>query len=138
VIVPRPKEEVFKFFADAKNLNLLTPPWLHFQFATPLPATMEIGVRLAYRIRLHMIPIGWESEITVWNPPDEFCDIQIRGPYKKWIHSHTFETYGTGTVMTDHITYQVLGGFAVNWAFVSRDLKRVFDYRRDKILELFS
>mgnify|MGYP001017141798 CR=1 FL=1 len=137
VVVHRTQYELFKFFADAENLNLLTPPWLHFQFLTGFPIDMGVGVRLAYKIKLHMIPIKWESEITEWDPPNNFTDVQRKGPYKKWVHSHIFQPHEQGTTITDRVAYQVLGGRIINWAFVARDLKSIFDYRRIKILELF-
>ena len=138
VIISRTKDELFSFFARAENLNLITPPWLNFQLLTPGPIQMNKGTKLRYRVRLHMIPIRWESEIIVWDPPNEFCDVQKKGPYRKWIHSHTFESHNEGTVMKDRVLYQVFGGRLVNWAFVSKDLTRIFDYRRAKILELFN
>ena len=137
-IVPRSKDELFSFFAKAENLNLITPPWLNFQLLTPTPIPMHLGTKLLYKVRLHMIPIRWESEIIVWDPPNAFCDVQKKGPYRKWIHSHTFESHNEGTVMKDRVLYQVFGGRLVNWAFVSKDLTRIFDYRRAKILELFN
>ena len=138
VIISRTKDELFSFFARAENLNLITPPWLNFQLLTPGPIQMNKGTKLLYRVRLHMIPIRWESEIIVWDPPNEFCDVQKKGPYRKWIHSHTFESHNEGTVMKDRVLYQVFGGCLVNWAFVSKDLTLIFDYRRAKILELFN
>ena len=137
VFVQCDQNELFQFFADAGNLEVLTPPWVNFQFLTSLPIKMKLGATVEYRIRLHMIPIRWESEITDWNPPDSFTDVQTKGPYKKWVHSHTFVPKENGTVMTDLVSYQVPGGRFINWAFVSKDLNRIFDYRREKILELF-
>ena len=138
VIIRHSKAELFSFFAAAENLNLITPPWLSFEFLTPLPIQMHLGAKLLYRVRLHMIPIRWESEITAWDPPNAFCDVQKKGPYRKWIHSHTFQSHTEGTMMKDLVVYRVFGGRLLNWAFVSKDLKRIFDYRRAKILELFS
>ena len=137
LVVPRSRDELFSFFATAENLNLITPPWLNFQFVTPLPIQMHSGTKLVYKIQLHMIPMKWASEITTWDPPNAFCDVQTSGPYRKWVHLHTFEDHSEGTTMKDRVTYQVLGGRLVNWAFVSRELKRIFDYRRAKILDLF-
>ena len=90
VIVRRSQSELFSFFANPENLNLLTPPWLNFQFLTPLPVDMRAGAKLSYKIRLYMIPLRWESEIVVWNPPNDFTDVQRKGPYRHWIHTHHF------------------------------------------------
>ena len=77
--LPRPPEEIFHFYADAFNLEQLTPPWLGFQVVTPPPITMATGAEIDYRLRLHGFPISWRSRITAWEPPFRFVDEQIRG-----------------------------------------------------------
>jgi ligand-binding SRPBCC domain-containing protein len=67
--LPQPIEAVFEFFADASNLEAITPPWLRFRILTPMPVSMAAGTRLSYRLKLHGIPLRWESEITGWDPP---------------------------------------------------------------------
>ena len=138
VTLPRPREEVFDFFANAENLELLTPPWLHFSILSPLPVEMKLGAVLEYRMRLRGIPLTWVSQITQWEPPFRFEDIQVRGPYRKWVHRHFFEETANGTLAVDDVRYRVPGGAIVNKLFVAGELKRIFDYRRAKLLELFS
>ena len=89
-LLSHPREQVFRFFASAENLNLLTPPWLGFNILTPLPIEMAVGTIIEYRIRLHGLPLTWRSEITEWQPPISFCDEQRGGPYRFWMHRHTF------------------------------------------------
>ena len=132
-----PQEQVFRFFASAENLNILTPPWLGFNILTPLPIEMAVGAIIEYRIRLRGIPLIWRSEITEWQPPLAFCDEQRRGPYRYWIHRHAFEERPDGTMVTDHVDYGVLGGALVNRLFVAGELRRIFDYRKAMLAELF-
>ena len=138
VTLRRPPHEVFDFFARAENLELLTPPWLHFGILTPQPIEMKLGAMIEYRIRLRGIPVRWVSEITEWEPPFWFEDTQVRGPYSKWVHRHSFEGTSGGTLAIDEVWYRVPGGPVVNRLFVARELKRIFDYRKAKLLELFS
>ena len=132
-----PREQVFGFFASAENLNLLTPPWVRFSILTPLPIEMAVGTIIEYRIRLHGLPVTWRSEITEWQSPFAFCDEQRRGPYRFWVHRHTFEERPDGTLVTDHVDYGVLGGALVNRLFVAGELKRIFAYRRERLTEIF-
>ena len=74
--VPLDIKRVFAFFADARNLNSITPPWLHFTLKTDGSPAMRPGLLLDYRIRLYLIPIRWRTEITVWDPPKRFVDEQ--------------------------------------------------------------
>ena len=105
-LLPRPREEIFPFFADAAHLGDLTPDWLHFRILTELPIEMGRGTLIRYRIRWRGLPIGWTTRITVWDPPFRFVDEQIRGPYRLWRHEHHFESHGRGTTrMTDHVDY---------------------------------
>jgi ligand-binding SRPBCC domain-containing protein len=135
--VPRAVEEVFPFFADAHNLQELTPPFLDFRVLTPRPVPMAPGVRIDYRLRLHGLPIRWESEITVWDPPHRFVDEQRRGPYRTWIHTHRFTPRNGGTLVEDEVRYEVLGGRLVNDLFIRKDVERIFAYRAARLLALF-
>jgi ligand-binding SRPBCC domain-containing protein len=135
--LPRPRDEVFAFFADARNLEALTPPWLNFVILTPSPIAMKIGTLIDYRIRVHGLPISWRTEIVGWNPPHQFVDVQLRGPYKLWHHTHVFEEHNGGTRCLDHVRYRPRGGALVNWLFVRRDVEQIFSYRQERLRELF-
>ena len=137
VTLRRPLEEVFDFFSKAENLGLLTPGWLRFQIVSPLPIEMKIGATIEYRIRLYGVPMKWSSEITEWDPPRMFEDTQIRGPYRKWVHRHTFRETDEGTVATDQVLYRVPGGAVVNKLFIAGQVRRIFDYRKAKLKEIF-
>ena len=104
-IVAAPLDETFAFFADAANLERLTPPWLNFQIRTPLPLTMAEGVEIDYLIVLHGLPIPWRSRIDVWEPGVRFVDRQVLGPYRWWHHEHRFESAGRGTRVVDHVEF---------------------------------
>ena len=132
-----PIEQVFRFFASPENLNLLTPPWVNFSILSPQSIEMAVGTVIEYRIRLRGVPVTWRSEITEWQPPFAFCDVQLRGPYRFWVHRHTFEEKPGGTLVTDHVDYGVLGGALVNRLFVAGELKRIFGYRKTRLHELF-
>lgn len=134
--LPRPLEEVFAFFGDAGNLQKITPPWLHFRILTPLPLEMRPGALLDYRIGLHGLPLKWRSEITEWEPPHRFVDVQLRGPYRLWHHEHTFRPVQGGTRMVDHVRYAVWGGALVERLLVRRSVRAIFDYRGKVIARL--
>ena len=125
------------FFGDAGNLELMTPPWLSFKILTPRPIAMRPGTLIDYRIALHGIPMKWRTEITAWNPPFEFVDEQLSGPYRRWHHRHTFVEERGGTRVGDEVTYDVLGGWLVNKVFVERDVTRIFSYREETLKRLF-
>lgn len=136
-LVPHPVENVFPFFADAGNLEVITPPWLRFKILTPLPIEMRAGAFIEYRLRLHGIRMRWLTEITAWEPPRRFVDEQRSGPYRIWIHEHNFVARDGGCEMTDFVRYAVPGGWIVNFLFVRRELRRIFEYRAEKLREFF-
>ena len=137
LFLPHPIQEVFPFFADAGNLERITPPWLRFEILTPRPIALQKGTIIDYRLRIHGIAVGWQSEITVWEPPLRFVDEQKRGPYRKWIHEHTFTDCGTGSEIRDYVQYAPPGGWLINLLFVQRDVRKIFDYRTQRLRELF-
>ena len=128
---------MFSFFADARNLEALTPPWLKFEVLTPAPIEMRPGALIDYRIRVHGLPIRWRTEITEWSPPHRFVDVQLSGPYTLWHHTHTFEERDGGTLCRDDVRYRPRGGAMMNWLFVRRDVERIFATRRERLEEIF-
>jgi hypothetical protein len=127
--LPVPREKVFPFFADAHNLETITPPWLNFKILTPGEIPMRVGALIDYQIRIHGFPVCWRTEITGWNPPFSFVDEQRRGPYRRWSHTHTFVEKSGGTLCRDEVIYAVPGGALVNRLFVRRDVEKIFAYR---------
>ncbi len=126
-------DEVFAFFADAANLEAITPPWLGFRIVTPRPIAMAEGALIEYRLKLHRIPVSWLTRIEIWEPGERFVDAQVRGPYKLWRHTHSFEQRPEGTLVRDHVSYEIpLGplGDLAHRLLVRRDLARIFDYRQ--------
>lgn len=137
--LPGSPADVFEFFADARNLEAITPPWLGFRVVTPEPIEMRPGTLIEYRLRLHGIPISWRTTIAVWDPPHRFVDVQLSGPYRIWHHTHDFAPApdGEGTVMRDTVRYALpFGPFGAlaHRLLVKRDLERIFDFRREAVL----
>ena len=136
-----PLEQVFAFFADAANLEAITPRFLRFRVITPTPIAMGAGALIDYRLRLHGIPLTWKTEITEWDPPHRFVDTQLRGPYAEWVHTHTFEDDNGGTRIRDHVRYRLPGFWPItaiaNALLVARDTRQIFDYRRATLERLF-
>jgi ligand-binding SRPBCC domain-containing protein len=132
-VLPGEPVDVFPFFADALNLERITPAWLGFRVITPGPIGMGPGTLIEYRLRLHRVPVRWLTRIEVWDPPHRFVDAQVRGPYRLWRHEHSFSAApGGGTLMRDRVDYELpLGplGAVAHALFVRRDVERIFDHR---------
>jgi ligand-binding SRPBCC domain-containing protein len=132
-----PIEQAFGFYVNALNLEPLTPPWLHFEVTTPGEVTMLPGALLDYRLKLHGVPVRWQTRIEAWEPPVRFVDSQIKGPYSLWEHTHLFERDGeAAAIIHDRVRYAMpLGplGALAHLLFVRRDLERIFDYRSEAV-----
>jgi len=131
--LPYCREDVFAFFADAHNLERLTPPWLNFRILSSLDEGIREGSLIDYKLRLRGVPIRWQTEISVWEPSSRFVDAMRRGPYREWIHEHRFEARDDGTLMTDEVRYAVPGGGLVHRFLVRPDLERIFRYRHEQL-----
>jgi ligand-binding SRPBCC domain-containing protein len=137
--LPHARDQVFPFFAEATNLERITPPELGFEIVTPQPIHLSEGTYIAYRLHLFGIPFSWQSEIQRWNPPEVFVHVQRRGPYKHWVHTHRFwEEQGT-TIIEDEVRYALpyapLGELV--YPLVRLQLHRIFRYRQHAIQAYF-
>ena len=141
ITISRPLREVFDFFADAGNLKRITPLELNFHIITPRPIEIEKGTLIDYSLKLRGLPMKWKTEISVWDPPFEFVDQQLNGPYKQWIHRHRFTELEKGkTLIDDEVRYRLplepLGD--VVHFIVRRELDYIFDHRQKTVAELLS
>lgn len=137
--VPQSLPKVFDFFSRAENLERITPPWMRFRILTSLPIEMKQGATIAYALRVRGIPLRWLTKIERWNPPHEFIDVQAKGPYHFWRHTHRFSAVEGGTSIVDIVDYALpLGplGRLVHRIQVARDLGRIFDYRAQRVQAL--
>ena len=135
-----PIDAAFAFFSDAHNLERITPPWLRFRIVES-PAQLGVGARLRYRLSLFGIPIRWRTEIVDWSPPRSFVDVQRRGPFLLWEHTHRLRPVDGGTEIYDHVRYQlVLGplGALVRRLLVRGWVDGIFDYRAERVPVLLS
>ena len=139
-VVPRPLDEVFEFFARAENLQEITPPWLHFRILNVDPAPVRKGALIRYALRWRIFPIRWKTQISEWEPPHRFVDVQLKGPYRLWHHEHTFTAEGSGTRIVDEVQYRlpfgVLGSLAHRLK-VKKDVEAIFTYRAEVVRRLF-
>ncbi len=137
---PARVEDVWPFFADAHNLQELTPPWLDFRILTPKPIPMHVEARIDYRIKVRGLPMRWRTRIAAWEPMARFVDEQERGPYRLWRHTHTFEPKAGGTLLGDHVVFAPPGGVLaplINRWFVEPDVQRIFRYRLERMVARF-
>ncbi|MGH7784707.1 MAG: SRPBCC family protein [Candidatus Binatia bacterium] len=139
MVINLPRPQVFDFFADAGNLERITPPELKFNIFTPLPVDLRDGALIEYRLSVHGFPINWRTEISLWDPPFEFIDRELKGPYKQWIHRHTFvEMDDNKTLIKDEVRYRLPVepfGDLFHWCIRAK-LDHIFDFRERAVREI--
>ncbi len=138
-LVPLARDSVFGFFSDPRNLEAITPPFLGFRIVDQSTAEMREGTELTYRLRIHGVPVTWRSKIAEWCSNEGFVDVQLKGPYAKWRHTHSFHERGSATIIRDHVLYRLPLGRLGHWIggrVVAADVKKIFEYRAARAAEL--
>ena len=138
-LVPVPREVAFAFFSTPANLEAITPPWLRFRIVHQSTPELREGTELSYRLRIHGLPVTWRSRIDEWRPNERFVDVQLKGPYALWHHTHSFHDSGPDTLIRDRVLYRLPLGRLGQWIggrFVASDVRQIFAYRAAKTLEL--
>lgn len=141
VLIPAPIDEVFDFFSDPANLAKITPKSVGFRDLTPDAKPMRPGLTIIHEIRWAGVPLRWHTRIEEYDPPHGFVDTQVKGPYKSWRHRHSFEAVPGGTLMRDHVQYELpfgILGVVTHRLIVARQLRRIFDYRGRQIRKIFA
>lgn len=139
-ILNKPRKEVFRFFSVPGNLGLITPPSFSMEMTGISTSSIQQGTIIDYKIKVSGIPLKWRTAITVWEPPCRFIDVQLEGPYRLWIHEHVFEEEENRTIMHDHLRYLSPGWIfepLINKWYVKRQLEQLFDYRTERLNEIF-
>ena len=138
--LPLPKDKIFSFFKEPKNLEKITPSYLNFKVLNQSSKEIKEGTKINYRLKLHGIPIWWQSKIVDWKPNHKFSDTQTHGPYNHWYHTHEFEEKDGGTLIRDRVNYKlpfgILGDYLAG-SWVQNDLENIFDFRRKRVKEIF-
>ncbi|KIO75712.1 SRPBCC domain-containing protein [Pedobacter lusitanus] len=141
--LPITLSEAWDFFSSPANLAKITPEEMAFTVTSPMQhdQKMYAGMIITYKVSpVAGIQLNWMTEITQVNDYQYFIDEQRFGPYKFWHHQHHFKQIPGGVEMTDILTYGLPFGFFGNIAnrlFVARKLQQIFNFRKQKTIELF-
>ncbi len=138
IVVNASLGDVFEFFSNATNLEKITPPFLNFRIVSDRQPTMQAGLKIDYKLKIHGFPCRWRSEISSWEPPYCFVDEQLKGPYRTWHHTHSFKYISKDqTLVIDDVKYAHIGGKLVNRFFIRPDIEKIFNYRTEAIQKHF-
>jgi uncharacterized protein (TIGR01777 family) len=139
--IKQPTQNIFHFFSDENNLELITPPYLHFKVSDKSTEKIAINTLINYKLKIHGIPVVWKSKITNFVNNKTFTDVQLSGPYSKWVHQHDFIPYKDGTLIYDKVIYKIpmgiIGKLFAGY-FINKDIQNIFKYRSKIINKQFS
>ncbi len=134
---------LWDFMSSAANLAKITPAYMGFHILSDVANTkMYPGQIIEYYVTpVAGIKMHWVTEITHVKDKEYFVDEQRFGPYSFWHHKHFLKEVPGGIEMTDILHYKIPFGFLgkiVNSLFIKNKIKEIFDYRYNKLEELFN
>ena len=134
-------EECWEFFSSPKNLKIITPNYMGFDIIDLEDTKMYSGQIIKYNVTpLLDINMRWVTEISHVKENSFFVDEQRFGPYSLWHHKHFIKEIENGIEMEDVIHYKIPGGIFgefLNTLFIKNQLKEIFNYRKEKLIEIF-
>ena len=139
-IINNKLDYIFPFFSKPENLSTITPNWLKFKIKTKPPLVMKNNAKFDYVIKFFGVPMKWTTVITDYNPPFMFEGTQTKGPYKLWVHTHSFSEENGKTIMHDCVEYDLYGGplkYLINSLFVKKSINKIFAFRKEIIKKRF-
>lgn len=139
--LPIPLEEAWDFFSSPNNLKVITPDYMGFDILSGGEGAMYPGQIIQYIITpIAGIKTKWVTEITHVKEKEYFVDEQRFGPYALWHHKHFLREIPGGVEMKDIVDYKLpfgILGRLMHPILVAPRLKEIFDYRKEKLHELF-
>lgn len=143
--IEAPLSDVFSFFSLHENLQRITPEQMRFRITKSPGARLKEGDRIEYKLRFLGIPLRWTTLITRFRENEVFADLQERGPFRYWLHTHTFRAVRDGAEhraveMHDRVEYELplgLLGRLFGAHLVARQLRAVFEFRANAIRAAF-
>lgn len=139
--IPVSLNEAWNFISTPKNLAVITPPSMGFVTLSGDDKEMFAGQIIHYHVSpLLGLKMEWVTEITHVEDKCFFVDEQRFGPYKFWHHKHFLKEIPGGVEMEDIIHYKLpmgILGKMVHPFMVKPKLEEIFEYRKNKLIELF-
>lgn len=145
--LPRPRPEVFAFFAEPRNIARVQPAWARPTWLAEPLSPLDAGALLDFTVRTAGVPVRWRVMVREFDPPFRFVDVQLWGPFARWEHRHRFlegplgEDAGpVGTWIEDRLTYRLPWGplgRAVHALGAGRRIAALFDFREARLREIF-
>jgi ligand-binding SRPBCC domain-containing protein len=130
--MPVPAEELFRWHAEPGTLRRLTPPWETVEVVGP-DAGLAAGQQVELRVRFGPFALPWKARIVEVVPGRSFTDVQVKGPFASWRHTHRMVPTGpAASYLEDRVVYALPGWAPGRWVagrLVRRKLERLFDYR---------
>lgn len=131
-VFPASPSDLFNYHARPGAFERLNPPWQPVEVISA-EGGIKDGARVTIRVPI-LGPLGFKWSLAHQNYIDgkQFQDIQVRGPFSYWKHTHTIDSHSNGSELADQIDYAFPGdpiGTLVDTLHFKGELKKLFSYR---------
>lgn len=130
--ISAPAADVFSYHERSSALQRLSPPWEPIRVLEK-NGGIRVGDTVSIQMNMGPFKATWKAKHIEYEENRQFVDLQVKGPFKYWKHTHSFRSINPlETNLKDTVRLELpfgAYGHALGYSKVRKKLNQLFTYR---------